>query len=161
MSMEESMPDHESAPEYESEPPAAEADTGAVDWGVKTHPKIDAGLCGVVTHRAPGEATVLLATTEAMVADARGLVHGGFVFGAADFAAMVAVNDPNVVLGAAETRFTAPVEAGDAVVCKATIETEKGRKRSVQVDCTVNGRTVLEGRFTTFVLDHHVLDPSR
>ena len=155
------MPDHESAPEYESEPPAAEADTGSVDWGVKTHQQIDAGLCGVVTHRAPGEATVVLVTTDAMVADARGLVHGGFVFGAADYAAMVAVNDPHVVLGAAETRFTAPVRAGDAVVCKASVETEKGRKRSVHVDCTVRERRVLQGRFTTFVLDHHVLDQNR
>jgi acyl-coenzyme A thioesterase PaaI-like protein len=44
-----------------------------------------------------------------MAADQRGLVHGGFTFGLADYAAMVAVNDPNVVLGAAEVRFLAPV----------------------------------------------------
>jgi acyl-coenzyme A thioesterase PaaI-like protein len=152
------MPDHESAPECESEPPAAEAHSGAVDWGVNTHPSIDAGLCGVVTHRADGEATVLLATTDAMAADARGLIHGGFVFGAADYAAMVAVNDPHVVLGAAETRFTAPVVAGDAVACVARVEVERGRKRTVHVVCSVGAATVMEGRFTTFVLDRHVLD---
>ena len=32
------------------------------------------------------------------------------MFGAADYAAMLAVNDPNVVLGNAELRFVAPVE---------------------------------------------------
>jgi|GEM_PF-147410 len=158
MSVEESMPELESAPEHESEPPAAEPDTGPVDWGVNTHPAINPALCGVVTHRGEGVATVLLATTEAMAADHRGLVHGGFVFGAADFAAMVAVNDPNVVLGAAETRFTAPVRAGDMVACTATVTAEKGRKRAVTVVCAVDGRTVMEGSFTTFVLDHHVLD---
>jgi acyl-coenzyme A thioesterase PaaI-like protein len=48
-----------------------------------------------------------------MVVDAHGLVHGGFVFGLADYAAMLAVNDPNVVLGAAEARFLKPVRRGD------------------------------------------------
>ena len=152
------MSELESAPEFESEPPAAEADTGALDWGVDTHPDINPDLCGTVTHRAGGEATVVLATTPAMVADGRGLVHGGFVFGAADFAAMVAVNDPHVVLGAAETRFTAPVRLGDAVTCVATIDAEKGRKRSVSVVCSVEGQVVMTGTFTTFVLDRHVLD---
>ena len=47
-----------------------------------------------------------------MAADGRGLVHGGFTFGLADFAAMCAVNDPNVVLGAATCKFLAPVQVG-------------------------------------------------
>jgi acyl-coenzyme A thioesterase PaaI-like protein len=48
-----------------------------------------------------------------MAVDDRGLVHGGFVFGLADHAAMLAVNDPNVVLGAASTRFLKPVRVGE------------------------------------------------
>ncbi len=149
----------ENTPEHESEPPGSplEPVTGPVDFGVDTHKSIRAELCGTVTHRSTGTATVLLATSDDMAADSRGLVHGGFVFGAADYAAMVAVNDPHVVLGAADTRFTAPVQVGDAVVCQATVEAEKGRKRTVKVVCHVDGRTVMEGVFTTFVLDSHVL----
>jgi acyl-coenzyme A thioesterase PaaI-like protein len=154
MSVEESML------ELESEPPGVvpEPLSRLEELGVATHRQIQPGLCGTVTHRQEGAATVLLSTTPEMGADDQGLVHGGFVFGAADYAAMVAVNDPNVVLGAAETRFVAPVRVGDTVVCSACIEVEKGRKRVVRVVCTVDGTSVMEGSFTTFVLDRHVLD---
>lgn len=153
MSVEESMPDLESEPPGVAPTPAEAAD----HLGVRTHRGIQSRLCGTVTHREPGSATVVLVTTPEMGADAHGLVHGGFVFGAADYAAMVAVNDPNVVLGSAETRFTAPTRVGDSVVCAASVTDEKGRKKVVHVACTVDGRPVMEGTFTTFVLDHHVL----
>ena len=154
MSVEESMP------ELESEPPGIEPEHKGRggDLGIRTHSGIRSELCGSVTRREAGMASVLLVTTAEMGADKHGLVHGGFIFGAADYAAMVAVNDPNVVLGAAETRFTAPVRVGESVVCAARVEGQKGRKRMVHVLCAVDGRTVMEGSFTTFVLDQHVLN---
>ena len=127
--------------------------------GVQTHLGISTALCGAVVERTEGRAVVQLDTTPQMGADGHGLVHGGFVFGAADLAAMVAVNDPNVVLGAAETRFVAPVRVGDRVTCSASVETVKGRKRVVHVVCSVGGSAVMEGSFTAFVLDRHVLEP--
>jgi acyl-coenzyme A thioesterase PaaI-like protein len=93
-----------------------------------------------------------------MVVDDHGLVHGGFVFGAADYAAMLAVNDPNVVLGAAETRFLKPVRRGDRLVARAQTVSARGRKREVSVEVTVNSDKVFEGTFTCFVLERHVLD---
>jgi acyl-coenzyme A thioesterase PaaI-like protein len=95
-----------------------------------------------------------------MVADAQGLVHGGFIFGAADYAAMCAVNDPNVVLGASSSRFVVPVKVGDAVQCKAKVLSRKGRKSIVSVQALVDGELVFEGSFTAFVLDRHVLSGS-
>ena len=127
---------------------------------VRTHTAIHPELCGSVVHCADGVAVVVLTTAPQMGVDAKGLVHGGFVFGAADHAAMVAVNDPNVVLGAAETRFTAPVAVGAQVVCRATLVSKAGRKGVVEVVCTVGDTTVMTGTFTTFVLDRHVLDAS-
>ncbi len=93
-----------------------------------------------------------------MAADTRGLVHGGFIFGAADYAAMCAVNDPYVVLGASTSRFVAPVVTGDTVLCKAVVQSEKGKKREVEVQAFVSDRLVFEGSFTAFVLEQHVLD---
>ena len=93
-----------------------------------------------------------------MAADDRGLVHGGFVFGLADYAAMLSVNDPNVVLGAAETRFLAPVRVGEVVDADAEITATKGRKRVIAVRARVGEREVFSGTFTAFVLDQHVLD---
>ncbi|NOR56131.1 MAG: thioesterase, partial [Sulfurovum sp.] len=95
---------------------------------VNTHLEIDNSLCGKVTRSEEGYAEVLLHTTTQMKADAQGLVHGGFVFGAADYAAMTAVNDPYVVLGSSSSTFLAPVKVGDTVCCKATIVSEKGKK---------------------------------
>ena len=85
-------------------------------------------------------------------------MHGGFVFGAADYAAMLAVNDPNVVLGSADCRFLAPVRVGAEVLISATVEAEKGRKRVVAVEAKVGEQVVLSGTLTCFVLDRHVLD---
>ena len=60
-------------------------------------------------------------------------VCAGFVFGLADYAAMLAVNDPNVVLGSADMRFIAPVKVGDEVVATATVTESKGKKRVLEV----------------------------
>lgn len=125
---------------------------------VSTHLGIDPRLCGTVTSVAGGRATVRLATTADMAADARGLVHGGFIFGLADYAAMVAVNDPHVVLGAAQTRFDKPVRRGDVIEARARVILRKGRKHAVEVTCWRGREAVMRGTFTCFVLDHHVLD---
>lgn len=124
---------------------------------VNTHHGIDRTLCGQPTALGRGTASVRLDTTPPMAADDHGLVHGGFVFGAADYAAMLAVNDPNVVLGAAETRFLAPVRVGQAVVLHARVDGEKGRKRTVSVEASTGEKTVFTGIFTCFILDSHVL----
>ena len=93
-----------------------------------------------------------------MIADEHGLIHGGFLFGAADYAAMAAVNDPNVVLGAAEVKFLAPVRHGQSVLCRAEVTQKKGKKRMVAVTGECNGIKVFEGNFTAFVLHKHVLE---
>ena len=125
---------------------------------IVTHLGIDRALCGEPVELSPGCAVVHLQTSSRMGADSHGLVHGGFIFGQADYAAMLAVNDPNVVLGAADTRFTAPVRVGDLVVARASCTTSKGRRHTVEVECRVGDALVMQGTFTTFVLDRHVLD---
>lgn len=124
----------------------------------RTHLKADPSLCGSPLELAPGGASVALETNARMVVDDQGLVHGGFVFGLSDFAAMLAVNDPNVVLGAAESRFLKPVQLGDRVVATAWTVTREGRKHEVEVEAKVGGEKVFEGRFRCFVLERHVLD---
>ena len=124
---------------------------------VNTHPDIDRSLCGEPLSLGDGTATVALVTTERMTADPKGLVHGGFVFGAADYAAMLAVNDPHVVLGSADCRFTAPVRVGQTVEITATRTEQKGRKHVIAVEARADGVVVLTGTMTTFVLDDHVL----
>ncbi|GAB4266968.1 MAG: PaaI family thioesterase [Deferrisomatales bacterium] len=123
----------------------------------KTHTGINARLVGRVEELGEGTSRVSLTGLPEMGADDSGLLHGGFTFGLADYAAMVAVNHPNVVLGGAEVRFTAPVRVGQTMVAAARVTGTHGRKRVVDVEVTVEGKPVLEGVLTAFVLDGHVL----
>lgn len=125
---------------------------------LNTHLNINTSLCGRVIKLEADTADVLLHTTQQMSTDTQGLVHGGFIFGAADYAAMTAVNDPLVVLGSSTSKFVAPVKVGDAVLCKARIVSEKGKMKVVEVEAYVSDKLVFEGSFTTFVLDEHVLE---
>jgi acyl-coenzyme A thioesterase PaaI-like protein len=105
-----------------------------------THLGIDRRLCGEPRELGDGTATASFVATKDMAADDRGLVHGGFVFGLADHAAMLAVNHPNVVLGSAEVRFLAPVSVGETVIAVATREQESGKKHVIRVSAKVGDR---------------------
>jgi len=124
---------------------------------LRTHELIDSHYSGTLDDLKNGSSKVSLMTNDDMRADSLGLVHGGFIFSAADFAAMAAVNDPNVVLSAATTNFLAPVRSGDEVVFKAKVRHKDGRKREVDVVGMVLDIKVFEGLFKTVVLDKHVL----
>ncbi len=123
-----------------------------------THLAIDHELCGQPVGLSEGQATARFTASAEMRADERGLVHGGFVFGLVDHAAMLAVNDPNVVLGSAEVRFLAPVKVGDEVVATATVVEAKGKKRVIEAWATVGVGEVVRATLTAFVLERHVLE---
>ena len=107
-----------------------------------------------------------LTTVPEMAVDAAGLVHGGFVFGLADHAAMLAVNHPNVVLGSAAVRFLLPVAVGERLVAEASLAETSGRKNRVLVEVRRDaaggargaGAAVMSGELVCFTLDRHVLD---
>lgn len=130
----------------------------SIAMDIRTHIGIDARLCGTPTSLEPGAATVEFVATPDMAADGHGLVHGGFVFGLADHAAMLAVNEPTVVLGGAEAvRFKAPVAVGDTVVASARVTASSGRKHTIDAQALVGDEVVFTATFTAFVLDEHVL----
>ncbi len=125
---------------------------------IRTHEKISPKFVGTPIEIVTGSMAVvdLLAIAE-MEADASGLTHGGFTFGLADYAAMLAVNDPNVVLGFAQSRFLAPVKTGDKMRATATVVKIEGIKSEVNVDVSVGDRKVLTGTFQCYSLGKHVL----
>ncbi|HSE95499.1 MAG TPA: hotdog domain-containing protein [Methylomirabilota bacterium] len=124
----------------------------------QTHDRIAAHLCGQPVELNTGRARVVLDTTPEMAADARGLVHGGFTFGLADYAAMLAVNEPTVVLASAETKFLGPVVTGDRLEAEAQVERSDGRKRWVTVVVRRAGTPVMEGQFLAVIPTRHILD---
>ncbi|ADR34246.1 thioesterase superfamily protein [Sulfuricurvum kujiense DSM 16994] len=124
---------------------------------LNTHERINTVYSGEIVKMEAGYAKVMLETIEGMRADDLGLVHGGFIFSAADFAAMAAVNEPNVVLASCNCLFLAPVRVGDTVTFEATEHQKEGRKRNVTVRGFVHEIKVFEGEFKTVVTERHVL----
>ncbi|MEZ4452737.1 MAG: PaaI family thioesterase, partial [Nannocystaceae bacterium] len=122
-----------------------------------THLRIDPSLCGAPIELGPGRAVVRLEAAPAMAADEHGLVHGGFLFGLADYAAMLAVNHPNVVLGGAEVRFLRPVVVGEVAIAEALHTGDEGKKKLVRVEVRVGDAIVCRGDFTCFIPEAHVL----
>ncbi len=123
-----------------------------------THQLIDNELCGKPVMVENGKSRVEYTTTSRMAADDSGLVHGGFIFGLADYAAMLAVNHPNVVLGGADVKFLKPVKAGESVYAQANVTSVSGKKQMVSVVVKREDEVVFNGDFSCFVLEKHVLE---
>ena len=122
----------------------------------RTHRAVDPRWSGRPLELAEGRARVALATVPEMAADETGLVHGGFLFALADHAAMLAVDEPTVVLAAAEVRLLAPVAVGEELVAEAVVE-EGGRRPRVACRVLRGEETVMEGTFHCAVPREHVL----
>ena len=124
---------------------------------IQTHERINTDLCGEVIKMEKGYVEVRLTTSSDMIADSIGLIHGGFIFGAADYAAMLAVNEKNVVLVGSDCQFLSPVKFHDEVDIIARVRHQEGKKRNVHVEAFVLDIKVFEGEFKTVVTERHVL----
>ena len=124
---------------------------------LSTHEQVNNDLCGEVLVLERGYVETRLRTIPEMVADDIGLIHGGFIFGAADYAAMLAVNEKNVVLVASTCQFLSPVKFHDEVKFIARVRHKEGRKRNINVEGYVLDIKVFEGEFKTVVTERHVL----
>ncbi len=124
---------------------------------IKTHERINQELNGEVIKMEVGYVEVRLVTTSEMVADDIGLIHGGFIFSSADYAAMLAVNERNVVLVGSDCQFLSPVKFHDEVNIIAKVRHKEGRKRNVHVEAFVLDIKVFEGEFKTVITEKHIL----
>lgn len=135
--------------------------TPGAEMEINTHLNIDRELCGTPAETGNGSARIEMVITEEMTVDSTGLAHGGFIFGLADHAAMLAVNHPNVVLAGADVRFLKPVRTGDAVFATATVTQEEGKKKTVTATVYRDQDKVFTGRFDCYVPDRHVLENAK
>ena len=123
----------------------------------ETHKEINSHLCGEIEKLEFGYAELRLFTITEMVADNMDLIHGGFIFSAADYAAMLAVNKRNVILVACDAQFLSPAKLGDIIIIKATLRHKQGSKRNVNVIASVGDIKIFEAEFKTVVTERHVL----
>ncbi len=124
-----------------------------------THREINLDLVGrVLEIEADHFARVSLVTNQDMIVDKKGLIHGGFTFGLADYTAMIAVNHPNVVLISAQVQFVKPVRLGDILLALGRVEEKDGQKRVVQVEIRVADKVVFYGKLDCLITEKHVLN---
>lgn len=130
-----------------------------MDTVQNTHNMASNKLIGKVIEIGNKYSKVSLKTIDEMVVDKFGLIHGGFVFGLADYAAMLSVNKPTVVLGKADVRFVNPVKVGDELtaVAKVIQDTDYKKVVNVIVVSNNNNKKIFEGDFHCYVLRKHVL----
>jgi len=124
---------------------------------IGTHQRVNADYSGEIILLERGYVEIRLRTISEMIADDVGLIHSGFIFSAADYAAMLAVNEKNVVLVASDCQFLSPVKFHDEVNFVAKVRHKEGRKRNVHVEGFVLDIKVFEGEFKTVVTERHVL----
>jgi acyl-coenzyme A thioesterase PaaI-like protein len=136
----------------------AEEESIEKDVFLDTHEKIDNALCGDIEKLTEGRSIIKFSTNDTMRADEKGMVHSGFLFSAADYAAMTAVNMKNVLLIGSTTTFFTPIRVGDVVTFEAQVRHKDGRKRDVNVVGTVDGIKVFKGEFRTVIPENNVLN---
>jgi len=119
--------------------------------------KINQHLCGILEKIDEGYAKTRFTASDEMIADRKGLVHTGFIFSAADFAAMAAVNEPYAVLAVAKANFLGPMEVGDEAIFEATVQQLTTRKRNVSVVGMLYDVKFFEAEFTAVILERHIL----
>ncbi|MCF6183407.1 MAG: PaaI family thioesterase [Bacteroidales bacterium] len=125
----------------------------------QTHLFTSDELAGKIVKIEKSKAVVELSPLKSMRVDKYGLLHGGFIFGLADYAAMLAVNEPNVVLEKANVKFIKPVTIQEKIIAKAKIVNSKKNKYIVEVEVYNEQNEILFwGSFVCFVTSKHVLD---
>jgi len=124
---------------------------------LNSHQKIKKSLCGNVIFLEKGHSKTTLQTTDDMSVDVLGLIHSGFIFGAAEYAAVSAINEENLVIISSKTKFLAPAKNGDLIEFEAIAKFEDARKREVKVTGEINKIKIFEGTYQAVVLENHIL----
>ena len=96
--------------------------------GMMARDRAAQGLGMRVTHIAPGEATIEMAVTDAML-NGFDICHGGFITTLGDTAFAYACNSYNemTVASGLSVDFVAPSRLGDVLVAEAKVQSQSGR----------------------------------
>ena len=102
------------------------------------------------------KAVVRFSPTERMIMDESKMIHAGFVFNAASFAAMAAINKKYSVLIAADVKFLAPIELGHEVTFKAEAIQSDTKKCEVKVEGYLLDIKIFDSLFHIAVFDKKI-----
>ncbi|MCR8678481.1 MULTISPECIES: hotdog fold domain-containing protein [Campylobacter] len=117
---------------------------------------INSTLCGGILDMKSNYAKTALMASNEMVFDDERLVHGGFIIGAGEWAAHVAVNTRYSVTISTKANLYAPARVGDLIEFEAHAYFEESKKREIKVVGTIKGVKVFEGTYQIVVLEEHI-----
>ena len=102
------------------------------------------------------KAVVRFTPTDRMTMDQSKMIHAGFVFNSASFAAMAAINKKNSVLIAAAVKFLAPIELGHEITFKAEAIQNETKKCEVKVEGYLLDIKIFDSIFHIAVFDKKI-----
>lgn len=118
--------------------------------------KINKDFCGELVRLAKNEAEVSFIPNEKMTSDENNIIHCGFVFNAAAFCAMAAVNAPNSTIIYSETKFLSPIELNCELTLKARALQSDLKKREVVVEGFLYNIKIYDAMFHIVVFDKNM-----
>ncbi|WP_027327063.1 hypothetical protein [Helicobacter pametensis] len=110
-------------------------------------------LCGRIAKLTEEEAIIIFNPTKQMISDESNLIHSGFIFSAANYAAMCLVNQPNALTIKSEVQFLAPIEFEQEIIFLATIKQSNNRKYEIFVKGTLLDIKIFEALFHISLFD--------
>lgn len=128
----------------------------ALSETLNIHKRSNKTYVGKIVALEKNYSKVNFTTTNDMITDELGLVHSGFIFSSADYAASVAINEENTVIIGSKVSFLAPAKNGDIVEFEARVKFEDLRKREIDVMGKINDIKVFQGTFYAVVLEKHI-----
>lgn len=110
-------------------------------------------MCGSIIKMTYEEVITKFVPTKQMISDESNLIHSGFIFNAANYAAMCLVNQPHAITIGAEVEFLAPVEFEQEMMFLATIKQSNAKKFEINVKGTLLDIKIFEAIFHIAVFD--------
>lgn len=112
--------------------------------------------CGEIVLLTRGVAHVQFVPEEYMVMDQEthnSLIHAGYIFNAASYAAMAAINKRHSIMIAADVKFLSPIELGHEVLFKAVATQMDTKKCEVKVEGFLLDIKIFDSLFHIAVFD--------
>ena len=114
---------------------------------------INTEICGELIDIGENTAEVLFSTAVIMLSDGERSIHLGFLFNAAAYAALCAINKKNSIIISSETKFLAPIEIGQEILFRAVALQNGFKKCEVKVEGFLLDIKVFEGFFHIAIFD--------
>ncbi|TLD97462.1 PaaI family thioesterase [Helicobacter jaachi] len=115
-----------------------------------------ANIVGELVELYRHKAVVKFVPNERMIMDESKMIHAGFVFNSASYAAMAAINKKYSVLIASDVKFLAPIELGHEVIFKAEAIQSDTKKCEVKVEGYLLDIKIFDSIFHIAVFDKKI-----